>query len=346
MSDGRDERTVEAQGERPRESARAGLSRRDFLQRAALGGAALALGTRIQTEEPAASGGDLPRRVLGRTKAEVTILGLGTAPIGEARVEIEQAARIYAEVIDRGVNYVDTARGYGIAEEALARILPGRRDKLFLVTKVWVETAADAEKSLTESLRTLKVDFVDLVHIHHVGGKNLDRVLAEDGVLEYLRKQKKAGKLRFIGISGHARPPNFVRMLETGEIDVVMAVMNYADRNIYDFEGKVLPECRKRNVGAVAMKVYAGIQGGFPNHRRGWVGCNTPHELLPSALAYALDLEGVATAVVGPFTLEQAIENVEIAKKYKPLSKEAREKLLEFGRELAGKLGPRYGPVD
>ncbi len=213
------------------------------------------------------------------------------------------------------------------------------------MTKCWTDSGARAQKSFEESLRTLKTDHVDLVHIHHVGGKDLDKVLAKDGILEYLLKQKEAGKTRFIGISGHARPPHFLRMLETDQIDVLMAVMNYADRNIYDFEGKLLPECRKRNVGVVAMKVYAGIKGGFPNHRKGWVGCNTPPERLPKALAYALDLEGVCVANVGPFTMEQALQNVELACQYKPLTTAERDELLACGKELAPTLGPRYGPA-
>jgi uncharacterized protein len=320
------------------------LSRRDFLRRTALGGAALALSGELG-ESAASSDAPLPTRVLGRTNARVTILGLGTAPIGEAMIDRKQAERIFGEVMDRGVNYIDTARIYGHAEEVLGNLVPSRREKLFLVTKVWVETAAAAEKSLTESLQRLKVDHVDLVHIHHVGGKDIDKVLAKDGVLEYLLKAKKEGKLRFIGMSGHARPPRFLRMLETKQIDVMMAVINYADRNIYDFEGKVLPECRKQNVGVVAMKVYAGIKGGFPNHRNGGIGCVTPPEKLPAAMAYALDLEGVSSAIVGPFTLEQALQNVEFARAYKPLTEAQRMELLSFGKELAVKLGPRYGPV-
>jgi predicted aldo/keto reductase-like oxidoreductase len=332
---------IQTQEESTRET---GLSRREFLHRGVLAGAGLAVAASgVRGAESGSS--DLPMRVLGRTGAKVTILGLGTAPIGEARVEVPLAAKIFAEVIDRGVNYVDTARGYGIAEEALSHVLPTRRDKVFLVTKCWTDSGAQAQKSFEESLRTLKTDHVDLVHIHHVGGKDLDKVLAQDGILEYLLKQKEAGKTRFIGISGHARPPHFLRMLETDQIDVMMAVMNYADRNIYDFEGKLLPECRKRNVGAVAMKVYAGIKGGFPNHRKGWVGCNTPPERLSKALAYALDLEGVCVANVGPFTMEQAVQNVELARQYKPLTDAEREELLAHGRQLAPTLGPRYGPI-
>jgi len=320
------------------------FSRREFLHKAALTGVGLAVAG--ASVEAAGSASDaLPTRVLGRTGAKVTILGLGTAPIGEARGDVSEAAKIFGEVIDRGVTYVDTARGYGIAEEALGQVVPARRDKIFLVTKCWTDSGAQAQKSFETSLRTLKTDHVDLVHIHHVGGKEVDRMLAKDGILEYLLKQKEIGKTRFIGISGHARPPIFVRMLETDQIDVLMAVMNYADRNIYDFEGKVLPECRKRNVGVVAMKVYAGIRGGFPNHSKGWVGCNTPAELLPKALAYALDLEGVSVANVGPFTMEQAIQNVELARRYRPLTDAERKELLAYGEKLAPTLGPRYGPV-
>ncbi|HUV65511.1 MAG TPA: aldo/keto reductase [Sedimentisphaerales bacterium] len=321
-----------------------GMNRRQFIKRAGCAGAGLALAA-IRQPLRAQSSEVLPKRVLGRTKEKVSILGLGTAPVGEGPVDVQEGIRIFSEALERGVTYVDTARIYGNAEEILGHIIPKRRDKLFVVTKVSTDSAARAEQSLNESLRQLKIDHLDLVHIHSIGGKNLDRVLAADGVLEYLLKQKEAGKLRFIGISGHNRPANFVRMLQTDQIDVLMCVMNYADRNIYDFESKVLPEARKRNVGCVAMKVYAGIKGGFPNHRSGYVGCATEPAYLPQAMAYALDLEGVSVAVVGPYTVEQSIQNVEFARKYAPLSESQRDLLMGHGRKLAETLGPRYGSV-
>ena len=323
------------------------ITRRKFLQ-ATVGGTAgaFALAHLAAAEMAAKDSTDaLPMRVLGRTKQKVTILGLGTAPVGEGPVSIEDGVKIFGEVIDRGVNYIDTARIYGEAEEMLGHLIPKRRDKLFLVTKVSTHAAAEAERSLSESLRQLKTDHIDLVHIHSIGSKDIDRVLAKDGVLEYLLKQKETGKIRFVGITGHNRPANFVRMLQTDQIDVLMCVMNYADRNIYDFESKVLPEAIKRNVGCVAMKVYVGIKGGFPNHGKGSVGCATEPGLLPSALAYALDLKGVSLAVVGPYTVEQAVQNVEFARKYKPLTKEQLDSLLARGAELAKEIGPRYGPV-
>ena len=321
-----------------------GIGRREFLKRAGCAGAGLALAV-MQQPLRAQTDDELPKRVLGRTKEKVTILGLGTAPVGEGPIGIEEGIKIFSEVIDRGVNYIDTARIYGNAEEILGHIIPKRRDKLFLVTKVSTDNAARAERSLNESFSRLKTDHIDLVHIHSIGGKNLDRVLASDGVLEFLLKQKEAGKIRFIGISGHNRPANFVRMIRTDQIDVLMCVMNHADRNIYDFEGKVLPEAKKHNVGCAAMKVYAGIKGGFRNHRSGFVGCATEPERLPHAMAYALDLEGVGVAVVGPYTVEQAIQNVQFARKYKPLNGEQHSSLMEYGKKLAESLGPRYGSV-
>ena len=320
------------------------MDRRQFLKKAGSAGVGLALAA-IGQQVSAQSDRPLPKRILGRTKENISILGLGTAPVGEGPIGVEEGIKIFSEVIDRGVNYIDTARIYGNAEEILGHIIPKRRDKLFVVTKVSTDNAARAERSLNESLRRLKTDHIDLVHIHSIGGKKLNRILASHGVLEFLLKQKEAGKIRFIGISGHNRPANFVRMIQTDQIDVLMCVMNHADRNIYDFESKVLPEAIKRNVGCAAMKVYAGIKGGFRNHRSGSVGCATEPERLPHAMAYALDLEGVSVAVVGPYTVEQAIQNVQFARKYKPLTQKQRISLLEYGKNLAKSLGPRYGPV-
>ena len=323
------------------------VTRRQFLYQAGLGaaGAGLLAGSGWSDVVQNAATEPLPTRVLGRTGEEVSILGLGSAPVGEGPPDLDEAIRVFSAAMDRGVNYIDTARIYGNAEEALGHLIPGRRDELFVATKCWAETAAQAEESLDESLRLLKIDHVDLCHIHHIGGKDLDIVLAEDGVLDYLLRQKEAGRIRFIGLSGHARSSHFLRMIETDHIDVVMTVLNHADRNIYEFESEVLPACIERNVGVVAMKVFAGIKGGFPNHRSAYVGCATETEFLPQALAYALDLPGVASAVVGPYTVEEAIHNVEMARAYESLSESDRAAILAYGEQLAEELGPRYGEV-
>lgn len=325
-------------------SSAEGMDRRQFIKRVGYTAGGLTLGV-LGCQSYAKKQDTLQKRVLGRTKEKVTILGLGTAPLGEGPVGVEEGIKVFGEVIDRGVNYIDTAGIYGNAEEILGHLVPKRRDKLFLVTKISTHSAEGAQKSLEESMRKLKTDYLDVVHIHSIGSKKIERVLAKDGVLNYLLKQKEKGRIRYIGISGHNRPANFVRMLKTDQIDVVMCVMNYADRHIYDFESKVLPEARKRNVGCVAMKVYVGIKGGFPFHRRGYVGCVTEEARMPRALSYALDLKGVSVAVIGPYTVEQAIQNVEFARKYKPLTDKQRTELLEYGKKLAPDLGPRYGAI-
>jgi predicted aldo/keto reductase-like oxidoreductase len=260
-------------------------------------------------------------------------------------VGVQEGVKIFSEAIDRGVNYIDTARIYGNAEEILGHIVPKQRDKLFLVTKVWTDNGQRAESMLSESFRQLKTDYIDLVHIHNVGGKDVDKVLARDGVLEYLLKQKEAGKIRFIGVTSHCRPGRVARVIETGQIDVAMTVINYADRFTYGFHGKILSAAKKHNVALAAMKVYVGIKGGFRNHRKGYVGCVTEQSRMPQAIAYALDLEGVQVAVVGPYTVEQSIQNVDFAKQYKPLSSEQRAVLLERGKRIAAELGTRYGPL-
>ena len=335
----KDNEWMEAQG--------GAVTRRQFLSRAGMTAAGAGLIAGMGWPAAAAENPEqpLPTRVLGRTGEEVSILGLGTAPVGEGPPDVDQAVEVFAAAMDRGVNFIDTARIYGNAEEALGRLIPDRRDNLFLATKCWTDTADRAEQSLDESLRLLNTDYVDLCHIHHIGGKNVDQVLADDGILEYLVKQKEAGKIRFIGLSGHARSSRFLEVLETDEIDVVMMVLNYADRNIYEFESDVLPACRERNVGVVAMKAFAGIRGGFPYHSRAYVGCPTHPDYLQRALGYALDLEGVACAVVGPYNVEQAIDNVEMALAYEPLSETERAEIIEYGERLAGELGARYGEV-
>jgi len=316
-------------------------TRRGLLKRAAWAGLGATVVPRLARSQ---SADRLPTRTLGRTGAKVTLLGLGTAPVGETRLPVDEGARIFAETLDRGVNYVDTARVYGLAEEMLGEVLPRRRDGLFIATKVSADTAEQAQKHFEESLRLLKTDRVDLLHIHNVGSRNVDKVLGPGGSLEYVLKMKESGKTRFVGITGHSRASHFQRILESGKIDVVQCVMNYADRNTYNFEETVLPRARQAGCGVIAMKVYAGIKGGFKNHRNAGVGCVAEPEWMPKALAYALDLEGVSLALIGPFSVEQTVQNVGFARAYRPLAEGDREALLAHGKAIAPGLGTRYGP--
>jgi len=330
------------------------LTRRDFVKGAGLlAAAALASPgpTVLRAEEKPAGDATpaVPRRVLGRTGVEVSILGLGTALLGhqnQNQPEIPKLIDVFSEAVDRGVSYVDTGRIYGGAEEALKSVLKTRREKVFLVTKVWADTAEEAEKSFQESLEKLGVESVDLLHLHSVGNRDVDKVLAPGGAWGQLEKLKKAGKARFLGITGHSKPLTFVRLLETGNVDVLMCAMNFVDRFVYGFEEKVLPVAVKHKTGVMAMKVYGGVKGGFQNY-----GAPRPFpsqlavEHHTRSIAYVKTLEGVTGMVIGAHTREQLLENIRRVVETKPLSKDELEKALEEGKKIAAGWTPRFGPV-
>ncbi|MEM7232533.1 MAG: aldo/keto reductase [Planctomycetota bacterium] len=339
-------------------STDADVSRRDFLRRSSLTAGAAASMVGLGSEGLLAADDakkkdeetpKIPTRTLGRTGEKVSILGLGSALMGHQnnnRPKLGPVVDVFAEAIDRGVTYVDTGRIYGRAEEALAKVLATRRKKVFLATKVWANTAEEAQKSFEESLKTMKVDDVDVLHIHHAGGKDIDQVLGKGGAWEYLQKMKKEGKTRFIGITGHARPANFVRMLETGTVDVMMVAMNFVDRHIYGFEEKVLPVARKHKTGVMAMKVYGGVTGGFKNY-----GKRRPHpsqmdkKLHESSIRYLKSLDGVTGMVIGCHNRVQLLENIRRVAEAKPLEKKDFEALVQSGKQFAPVWTPRFGPV-
>jgi aryl-alcohol dehydrogenase-like predicted oxidoreductase len=191
------------------------ISRRIFVQQTGIlaGGTILAAsaGSALSGAEQPASGG-LPQQVLGKTGVSVTRLTLGTAPCGFTKPSNpKNVADCVNAAIDLGVTAIDTAPAYAVAEEGVGLGLGKRRTEVFLSTKVLADTIADAEKSFSKSLRLLKTDCVDLVYFHQVGDRKVDIAMEPDGVYTWLLKQKKAGKARFVGISGHNRPGRFRR---------------------------------------------------------------------------------------------------------------------------------------
>ncbi len=163
--------------------------------------------------------------------------------------------------------------------------------------------------------------------------------------MTYLLRQKEAGKTRFVGISGHSRVETFVPVLETGQIDVVMMAMNFIDRYIYGFEQRVLPVANKHNVGVACMKVFGGVRGGFGAADGPNPGPQMDTRYIQQAIRYAMGLPGVATLVIGPHTVEQLRQNVQLVSQYKPLSDEEHVELAKLGRQFAGQWGEHYGPV-
>jgi len=331
-----------------------GLARRQFLTGlGALAGAtawgAPKLLTRLNADAGKNAAG-IPMRVLGRTGAKITILGLGTAPIGHSTPGAAVGVPVYRAALEAGINYVDTARIYDDAEQYLGELMPQWRDRIFLTTKAWpngddARAAAQAmQKSFEQSLRLLKTDHVDLLHVHNVGNHDPAMILAPGGPLEFAKKMKDKGLTRFIGITGHNRPARFADILQTGEVDVLMVALNFADYHQYRFEEDILPLARKQRCGILAMKVFGGHFHNFAGYKqRG--PAKMPADLLEQALRYSLGIDGVAGAVVGVYGIEEVRQNVAWAKRWRPLRPNEHAALRAAGRKLAAEWGPRFGPV-
>ncbi len=333
-------------------STRGRLTRRQFhVQSGALtaswiGLPAVTAGLVARNRAAAAVGDEIPRRILGRTGVEVTTMTLGTAPCGlSPEIPIEEIGKIVLRAIELGINSIDTAPAYIKSEEAIGRVLAPYRRNVFLATKVFAKTVEEAEKSLTRSFELLKTDYIDLVYYHSVGDYEPEKSLAEDGVFPWLVKQKEAGKFRFLGISGHHRPGRFLPYLQTGQVDVLLTVINFVDRHTYNFEEKVLPSARQHNVGIIAMKVFGGARRSAGSYRNP----KCPPELdtthLESAVRYALGIPGVASLNLGVHNQSQLEQNLALAKAYQPLTPEEESKLTELGRQLATQWGEHFGPL-
>jgi predicted aldo/keto reductase-like oxidoreductase len=282
--------------------------------------------------------------VLGKTGVPLTILTLGTAPCGFAKPHNPQnVAECVRAAIDLGINSIDTAPAYDVAEEGVGLGLEGKRDKVFLSTKVMADSITDAERIFSNSLRLLKTDHVDLVYFHHLPDRKIEVSRTSEGVFTWLLNQKKAGKARFVGVSGHNKPSLFVPFLKAGEVDVLLTVVNFVDRHTYNFEEQVLPLAKKLDVGIIAMKVFGGAgKKGYPDPESGPM-LPLPH--LDLAMRYALAVPGVVSLNIGVHNVDQVRKNVTMAKNCQPLTANEKKKLVSLGKELSAQWGSHFGPV-
>jgi predicted aldo/keto reductase-like oxidoreductase len=285
----------------------------------------------------------LPRRVLGRTRERVTILGIGVAPLGSDKTTIAEAEAVVQSAIDQGIRYLDVSPDYGNAEAKLKGVLKRERERVFLVTKVNPDRQdrAGVQKQLEESLARMGVDDVDAVHIHNLGDFDMARLFTPDGAIAGLKEARKRGLVRFVGTSGHMRPSRFVTAIETGDIDLTMNALNFADRNHYAFEDLVIPAARKHGTAVVAMKVL----GGAKNWQYDGRTQATLADHHSQAIRYSLGLPGVACAVIGLSSAEEIRQAVEVARHFKPLEEAEKAALLQTGKELSVTRGLYYGPI-
>lgn len=258
--------------------------------------------------------GEIPRRPLGRTGVQVSAIGLGGATLGQAKT-YEEAERIVHEAIDQGITFMDNAWEYNNhkSEEWMGRALQGRRDQVFLMTKVCTHgrDRTVAMQQLEESLRRLKTDHLDLWQIHEVVYYNdPELIFRANGAIEALDQAKREGKVRFVGFTGHKSPQIHLEMLSHNyPFDTVQLPLNCFDATFNSFEQQVLPELNRRGIGIIGMKSLSG------NGEAVKKGIVTAQE----ALRYAMSLP-VSTTVSGIDSLEVLRQNLAIARGFQPMA--------------------------
>jgi uncharacterized protein len=258
--------------------------------------------------------GPIPHRPLGKDGVSVSAIGVGGHHLGELP-DVESAIELVHEAIDAGITFFDNCWEYyeGKTEDWLGRALAGKRDRVFLMTKVCTHgrDGALAMRMLEESLRRLQTDHLDLWQIHGVSFDD-DPELAyrKGGVLEALDLAKRQGKTRFVGFTGHKAPAIHLEMIARGyPFDTVQMPLNCFDASFRSFEQEVLPEARKRGIAAIGMKSLGGTGDMV---RRGAV----THE---EALRYAMSLP-VLTTVAGMSSIDVLRSDLEIARGFTPMA--------------------------
>ena len=307
------------------------ISRREFLETTAAGG--LAAGA-LTAAAPGHTG--IPTRVLGKTGARVSILAMGGGSRFLKYPDDDQAVAAVKKVLDLGITYIDTADDYSnhLSERRIGMALKGRRNGIFLATKLSNRDGAESFRIVEESLKSLQVDHVDLLHIHSLQTpEDLAKIEAKGGVLEQLMKMRDQKMTRFIGITCHFDPTVLKTALERHDFDCTQMALNGAlvgmegNRMVVNrampvsFQMVALQVANRKKMGVIAMKVFA---------QEALLAGATPEKLL----YYSMSLP-VTTAVVGMPKLEHIDENVRLAKAFKPLPKHEME-------SLSGSLSRKY----
>ena len=202
-------------------------------------------------------------RVLGRTKERVSAIGLGGWHLGLKKVDEQLSIRIVRDAIHRGINFMDNCWDYneGASEIRMGKALrDGYRSKVFLMTKIDGRSKKEAARQVDESLRRLQTDCIDLVQHHEIlRYEDPHRIFDDDGANAALIEARKAGKLRYIGFTGHKDPRVHLYMLEVAKqqrfkFDTVQMPLNVMDAHYRSFEKLVLPELVKQKIGVLGMK--------------------------------------------------------------------------------------------
>jgi predicted aldo/keto reductase-like oxidoreductase len=267
----------------------------------------------------------MPYRVLGRTGERVSAIGLGGWHIGFKQVDERLSIRIVRDAVDRGINFLDNSWDYndGASEIRMGNALrDGYRKKVFLMTKIDGRSKVEAARQLDESLRRFQTDCIDLVQHHEViRYEDPHRIFDEQGANAALIEAQRAGKIRYIGFTGHKDPRIHLYMLEVARdrgfvFDTVQMPLNVMDAHYRSFERLVLPVLVKESLGVIGMKSL----GNGVILKSGTV---TAIE----CLQYALNLP-TSVVVTGVESMERLDQAFEAARTFRPMSQAQRDALL------------------
>lgn len=279
--------------------------------------------------------GDMLYRTLGSTGQRVSAIGLGGFHIGLVREERE-SVKLVRTAIDRGITFMDNCWDYhdGKSEEWMGKALQdGYREKAFLMTKIDGRTRKAAAEQIEQSLRRLQTDHIDLMQIHEtIRLEDPDRVFGEGGTMEALQAARKAGKIRYIGFTGHKDPLVHNRMLDIAaqhdfHFDSAQMPLNVLDATFRSFAQQVMPRLVRDGVAVLGMKPMAN--GAIVREK-----IATPRE----CLTYALTLP-TSVVITGMDSMAILQQNLEIVRDYGPLDGGKMRELLTrvAGAAAAGK---------
>jgi aryl-alcohol dehydrogenase-like predicted oxidoreductase len=271
----------------------------------------------------------IPKRPMGSTGLQVSILGMGGFHLGTVSGQ-EEVNNIVAKALDHGLNFFDNAWEYheGMSEERLGTALRGKRDGAILMTKVCTHGRKKdvAMQMLEESLKRLQTDHLDVWQVHEVIYYNdPEKAYQQDGVLEALSAAKQQGKVRFVGFTGHKNPSIHLEMLNRGfHFDTVQMPINPFDPSFRSFEREVLPLAVQKGMAVFSMKSMSGSGESIVH------GALTPTE----ALSYAMSVPGVSTTISGMDSMSVLDQNLAILSSFQPLSEAQMNELRDHGREF------------
>jgi uncharacterized protein len=281
------------------------------------------------TEELERNAAGLPVRELGKTGLEISIIGFGGGHFVRPSLDEQMSIRLVHAAIDAGVTFMDNAWEYndGESERRMGLALKGRRDQVTLMTKVCARDRKTAEAQLEESLRRLKTDVIDVWQFHEINyDSDADWIFRAGGAIEAAVAARQAGKIRFIGFTGHKSPHILQKMLDQDfDWDTCQMPINVLDAHYRSFQHEILPELNRRGIGVIGMKSLGG-RGQLIDE----LGLTAEQ-----CRRYALSLP-ISTLICGIQSLENLEQDVEIARNFTPMSGAEQQELLGSVHEEAG----------